>query len=224
MAAPSRPPSKASAIASTITETTTGTLPKPRARKVAISTVRVATAEYIVFSAANKAPMAMMTAMAKPKPSIWPARPPDCAARYSSSPTSFRSSLGSSSMRCASSGIRAGESTCTRREVTLSPRRNADCATGRSIHSSDSKAEPPASKMPTTVNSAWRTVIELPTSMPANSTWAPRPAMTSSRPVENVRPSTTSMPRRMSNAASVTPRTIRFASRPVERFGTSATV
>ena len=214
----------ASATASIITEITTGALPKPSARKVAISTVRVATAEYMVLSAANSAPMAMMIAMATPNPSICVARLPAWAAKYSSSPTSFKSSRGSFSTRSASSGMRAGESTRTRIDETLSPRRKADWATAMSIHSSDSKADPPASKMPTTVHSPPRTSKVLPMSMPANSKWAPRPAISSLLPVAKLRPSTTCTAWWRSNAAGVTPRTIRFASRPVERFGTSATV
>ena len=51
---------------SIITDTTTGVSPKPRARNVAISTVRVTTAEYMVLSAANTAPIAMTTATARP--------------------------------------------------------------------------------------------------------------------------------------------------------------
>ena len=62
MPPPIRPPSRPSASASIITETTTGTPPNPRARSVAISTVRAETAVYMVFRAANRAPMAMMAA------------------------------------------------------------------------------------------------------------------------------------------------------------------
>ena len=60
MAPPATAPMNASTCASTITDTTTGNAPKPIARSVAISTVRVLTAEYIVFSAPNSAPTAMM--------------------------------------------------------------------------------------------------------------------------------------------------------------------
>ncbi len=46
--------------ASTNTEMTTGMAPKPSARNVAISRDRALTAEYIVLSAPNNAPTAMM--------------------------------------------------------------------------------------------------------------------------------------------------------------------
>ena len=52
----------ASTIASRSTEKTTGVALKPIARRVAISTVLTLTAVYIVFSAANSAPIAMMVA------------------------------------------------------------------------------------------------------------------------------------------------------------------
>ncbi len=47
--------------ASIITESTTGMPPKPIARRVAISRARLSTAEYMVLSAPNTAPMAMIT-------------------------------------------------------------------------------------------------------------------------------------------------------------------
>ena len=49
-------------MASNTTEVTTGRPPKPSALRVAISTVRVETAVYIVLSAENTAPTAMMAA------------------------------------------------------------------------------------------------------------------------------------------------------------------
>ena len=45
-----------------MTETTTGKPPKPMARRVAISTWRLAIAEYMQLSAPNAAPSAMKTA------------------------------------------------------------------------------------------------------------------------------------------------------------------
>ena len=45
-----------------MTETTTGTPPKPMARSVAISTWRLAIAEYMQLSAPKVAPSAMKTA------------------------------------------------------------------------------------------------------------------------------------------------------------------
>ena len=66
---------EASTCASTITDTTTGNAPNPIARSVAISTVRVLTAEYIVLSAPNSAPTAMM--------------PPTVVATISSSAATF---------------------------------------------------------------------------------------------------------------------------------------
>ena len=52
--------------ASVSTEITTGVEPKPSARNVAISRVRVDTAEYIVLSAANTAPRPISTAIVAP--------------------------------------------------------------------------------------------------------------------------------------------------------------
>ena len=54
------PPSSDNAIASAITDATTGALPKPRARNVPIYAVREETAEYMVLSAPNRAPKAMI--------------------------------------------------------------------------------------------------------------------------------------------------------------------
>jgi len=51
MTPPATPPMTARANDSVKTEMTTGTPPKPSARRVAISRVRAATAEYIVFTA-----------------------------------------------------------------------------------------------------------------------------------------------------------------------------
>ena len=51
------PPTRLSSTASTSTETTTGQLPNPSARSVAISRVRLATAEYIVLTAPKTAPI-----------------------------------------------------------------------------------------------------------------------------------------------------------------------
>ena len=59
-AAPISDPLKVRTSASVITDRTTGPAPKPRARKVAISRARLATAAYIVLRAPNMAPMAMM--------------------------------------------------------------------------------------------------------------------------------------------------------------------
>ena len=56
------PPSSASSIVSSITETTTGRPRKPIARSVAISRARAATAAYMVLSAPNTAPIAMIDA------------------------------------------------------------------------------------------------------------------------------------------------------------------
>ncbi len=59
-AAPMTPPSSASSMVSISTETITGTPRKPMARSVAISRARVATAAYMVLSAPNTAPIAMI--------------------------------------------------------------------------------------------------------------------------------------------------------------------
>ena len=59
---PTAPPTSASTSASIITETTTGAPPKPIARSVAISTWRLAIAEYMQLSAPNVAPTAMKAA------------------------------------------------------------------------------------------------------------------------------------------------------------------
>jgi len=50
------------------TEATTGPPPKPRARRVAISRERPATAEYIVLSAPKTAPIPMSAATSRPRP------------------------------------------------------------------------------------------------------------------------------------------------------------
>ena len=68
--APSIPPTKEMSRASTIKENTTLPAPKPRARRVAISRERSATAEYIVFKAPNTAPMPMIKATIPPSHSI----------------------------------------------------------------------------------------------------------------------------------------------------------
>ena len=57
---------QARSTASTSTDMTTGTLPKPSARSVAISRVRAATAEYIVLTAPKIAPSPISAAMANP--------------------------------------------------------------------------------------------------------------------------------------------------------------
>ena len=55
-----------STIASTSTDVTTGAAPKPMARNVAISRARLATALYMVFSAATMAPSPIMIARTQP--------------------------------------------------------------------------------------------------------------------------------------------------------------
>ena len=60
------PPVKASASDSINTEQTTGAAPKPSARSVAISRPRAATALYIVLSAPNNAPNAIIRATTVP--------------------------------------------------------------------------------------------------------------------------------------------------------------
>ena len=62
-----------------MTETTTGAARNPRARKVAISRVRVATAAYMLLSAPNTAPIPMMMPMALPSAVISRVRAADCA-------------------------------------------------------------------------------------------------------------------------------------------------
>src|SRR5262249_53007484 len=64
--APTTPRPSARSSDSSITERTTGLEPKPRARSVAISRVRAATALYMVFSAPNKAPRAMRAVIDTP--------------------------------------------------------------------------------------------------------------------------------------------------------------
>ena len=58
---PKRPPTTLSSTASTSTDKTTGMLPNPSARNVAISRVRLATAVYIVMTAPNAAPTPIST-------------------------------------------------------------------------------------------------------------------------------------------------------------------
>ena len=77
--APITPPTKASTIASIITDTSTGNAPKPIARSVAISRVRVATAAYIVLSAAKIAPRPMMKVTTPASTLIMPRNCPVCA-------------------------------------------------------------------------------------------------------------------------------------------------
>jgi len=61
-----RPPNKDSTSASSTTDNSTGHAPKPMARSVAISIPRAATAENMLLSAPNIAPIAMMTATVLP--------------------------------------------------------------------------------------------------------------------------------------------------------------
>ena len=63
---PRTAPPAARTIASVSTEKTTAPAPNPRARKVAISRVREATAVYIVLMAPKTAPMPISTAMKYP--------------------------------------------------------------------------------------------------------------------------------------------------------------
>ncbi len=63
---PIPPPTKEMRSASIEKEITTATAPNPRARMVAISRPRSATAEYIVLSAPKTAPMAMIAATNPP--------------------------------------------------------------------------------------------------------------------------------------------------------------
>jgi hypothetical protein len=60
------PPASATSSASITKDNTTAPSPNPRARMVAISRERSATAEYIVFSAANTAPRAITSATSEP--------------------------------------------------------------------------------------------------------------------------------------------------------------
>ena len=66
--------------ASTTKDTTILPLPKPRARRVAISRERSATAEYIVFSAPKTAPIPMTTATIEPSTVISVVSCRDCFA------------------------------------------------------------------------------------------------------------------------------------------------
>ena len=65
--APMAPPMKEIKSASIKKEKTTAAPPKPRARMVAISRPRSATAEYMVFRAPKTAPMAMTEATSPPR-------------------------------------------------------------------------------------------------------------------------------------------------------------
>ena len=68
MSPPIPPPTMASATDSAMTETTTGPLENPSARRVAISRVRLATAVYMVLMAPNTAPMPIRNAMTEAMP------------------------------------------------------------------------------------------------------------------------------------------------------------
>ena len=59
---------------------TTGPLPNPSARSVAISRVREDTALYIVLSAPKTAPIPMRAAMSVPRPVMSPEIAVDCSA------------------------------------------------------------------------------------------------------------------------------------------------
>ncbi|MNN94172.1 hypothetical protein D3C81_2127500 [compost metagenome] len=65
-------------MVSSITAVTTGRPRKPIARIVAISRARVATAAYMVLSAPNTAPTAMMVPITLPRMSISLVNPPPC--------------------------------------------------------------------------------------------------------------------------------------------------
>jgi len=65
--APITPPSSASNSVSAMIERITGDPRNPMARSVAISRVRAATAAYMVLSAPNTAPTAMMTPTTVPR-------------------------------------------------------------------------------------------------------------------------------------------------------------
>ena len=84
----------ASASDSNITERITGPEPKPSARSVAISRVRVATALYIVFNAPNNAPNAIIPAINTPIFSMKPVSIEDWSARNSAWRTAFTLSCG----------------------------------------------------------------------------------------------------------------------------------
>src|SRR5688572_7328347 len=64
---PTSPPTSETKSDSRTKDTITLPPPKPRARRVAISRVRSATAEYIVFRAANTAPSPITTATMDPR-------------------------------------------------------------------------------------------------------------------------------------------------------------
>ena len=70
----------ATAKDSSITETTTAPLPKPSARKVAISRVREETELYMVLRAPKVAPTAIKEAISTPRVVINVDRTVDCSA------------------------------------------------------------------------------------------------------------------------------------------------
>ena len=74
------PPARASNADSSITDTTTGAPEKPMARSVAISRARVDTAAYMVLSAPNTAPTAMIPATTRPRMRIRRLRRSPCVA------------------------------------------------------------------------------------------------------------------------------------------------
>ena len=80
---PSTPPSSASNIVSSSTETTTGMPRKPIARKVAISRARAAIAANMVLSAPKIAPIAMITPTVMPTTRITLVSASDCLLKYS---------------------------------------------------------------------------------------------------------------------------------------------
>ena len=63
-----------------MTDTATGKPPNPNARKVAISVLRAATAEYMVLSAPNTAPTPMSKRSTVPAPRTRVESSADCAA------------------------------------------------------------------------------------------------------------------------------------------------
>ena len=67
---PTTPPTKAMNKDSNRNDRTTLSSPKPSARMAAISRVRSVTAEYMVFRAANTAPMPMTAATMEPSTTI----------------------------------------------------------------------------------------------------------------------------------------------------------
>src|SRR5262249_57991846 len=79
-APPTPPPTTARQRASIITDATTGRPPKPMARSVAISTWRLATAEYMQLSAPKVAPTAMNPATVYPSTLMSPESTEACLA------------------------------------------------------------------------------------------------------------------------------------------------